>query len=82
LVHGDLEGVAVVRPNVNIWWGIGVCFESKEQFKKSSMLRGDVVALTTTKVSWNIRSVDEGSGDHPMIRCEIRPSSKIVGREE
>lgn len=46
--------------------------------KKSSMFRSDNVALTTTKVSGNMRSVTEGSGDHSMIRGSEGPSEAVI----
>ena len=60
--------MTIVRPDVDVWGWVGVCFNGKEQFEQSCVFRGYIVALTTTKVPRNIRAIDEGTRNHPMIR--------------
>jgi hypothetical protein len=68
LIHGNFEGVAVVRPDVDVGGRVGMRFKSNEQFEKSSVFRRYTVVLTASKVSWNIWTIKKRTRDHTMIR--------------
>ena len=68
MAESNFKGVAVIGPYVYVWGRSGVRFNGEEQFQQSCMFRRHIVALTTSKIAGNVRSVEQWARDDSLIR--------------